>query len=433
MAKRDRPIKTPTRGLTDKFLQNLRCPAGYPSYDVPDKTSPSGMYARVVPSGRITFRWNPGNASPKTYGVYGKGADQLSLKQARDLHHTAKARRQHGDVLAGDRPETVGEMLELFYAGDIAENRRRPEVVRDAFDRDLLPLLGKRKLDPPVPASVIADAIRAIVKRPAATYAGRCFQILNQAFDWAQANAYIDYNPCQPLRAARLGVVNGKRDRTPDAAELREILLAIDAAQRMSLTIKLALKVVMHTLVRVGELCAAQWSDVDLERGLWRIPATNSKSARNWVVPLTPSVVEMFRTLQVLAEGSPWVLASKASADGHLGRKSVWQGLSRLFKATGRDGAPLLDIEPCAVHDFRRAGRTGLKDLRMIDPISRQRVRIPYDVLERCLNHSLSGLAAVYDTGDLLDERRAALTSWSEHLDALATGGDNIVVLGGAA
>ena len=200
----------------------------------------------------------------------------------------------------GDRPETVGEMLELFYAGDIAENRRRPEVVRDAFDRDLLPLLGKRKLDPPVPASVIADAIRAIVKRPAATYAGRCFQILNQAFDWAQANAYIDYNPCQPLRAARLGVVNGKRDRTPDAAELREILLAIDAAQRMSSTIKLALKVVMHTLVRVGELCAAQWSDVDLERGLWRIPATNSKSARNCVVPLTPSVVEMFRTLQVM-------------------------------------------------------------------------------------------------------------------------------------
>jgi integrase len=158
---------------------------------------------------------------------------------------------------------------------------------------------------------------------------------------------------------------------------------------------------------------------IDLDRGLWHIPAVNSKPDRERVVPLTPPVVEFFQTLQVLAGNTLRVLAFQASTHGHLGRKSLRQGLNRLFKTKGLDGRLSRDIEPVTVHDFRCAGRTGFKNLRMIDPISQQRVRIPCDVMERCLNHAFVGMAAIYDTGDLLDERRAALTAWSEHLFAI--------------
>jgi len=43
-------------------------------------------------------------------------------------------------------------------------------------------------------------------------------------------------------------------------------------------------------------------------------------------------------------------------------------------------------------------------------------------VAERCLNHSLCGLVAIYDQHDYLDERRHALSLWAAKLEALEKG-----------
>ena len=43
-------------------------------------------------------------------------------------------------------------------------------------------------------------------------------------------------------------------------------------------------------------------------------------------------------------------------------------------------------------------------------------------VAERCLNHALGGLVAVYDQHDYLGERRAALALWADYLTACEEG-----------
>jgi hypothetical protein len=54
-------------------------------------------------------------------------------------------------------------------------------------------------------------------------------------------------------------------------------------------------------------------------------------------------------------------------------------------------------------------------------------------VAERCLNHTLGGLVAVYDQHDYLDERRKALELWEVKLATIESGADNVVMLRGAA
>ena len=84
--------------------------------------------------------------------------------------------------------------------------------------------------------------------------------------------------------------------------------------------------------------------------------------------------------------------------------------------------APL--AEPWTLHDLRRTTASGL-----------QRVGTRLEVSESVLNHasgSITGVAAVYHRHDFADEKRAALASWAERVEALVTGRDaapNIVEL----
>jgi integrase len=72
-------------------------------------------------------------------------------------------------------------------------------------------------------------------------------------------------------------------------------------------------------------------------------------------------------------------------------------------------------------HDLRRTLRTGLA-----------RLRVPRDVAERCLNHALPEIEAVYNTHDYLDERREALARWGAEVEAIVSSGSNVVPISGA-
>jgi len=79
-------------------------------------------------------------------------------------------------------------------------------------------------------------------------------------------------------------------------------------------------------------------------------------------------------------------------------------------------------IRAFSPHDLRSTARSHLAALG-----------VPPLVAERCLNHSLGGLVAVYDKHDYLDERRAALEKWAALLTELEGRPDNVVPLRAAA
>jgi integrase len=60
-------------------------------------------------------------------------------------------------------------------------------------------------------------------------------------------------------------------------------------------------------------------------------------------------------------------------------------------------------------HDLRRTMATQM----------RETLRVSSDVVERCLNHKPQGIASVYQTGELLAERKEAFEAWGRELERL--------------
>jgi len=91
--------------------------------------------------------------------------------------------------------------------------------------------------------------------------------------------------------------------------ELRELLpnLSLLGPQNA-----LAVKILLATCCRIGELAKAEWKHVDLSRGTWTIPTENSKTSREFHIPLPHPVIAWFRELEVFAMGSNFVLPARS-------------------------------------------------------------------------------------------------------------------------
>ena len=278
----------------------------------------------------------------------------------------------------------------------------RPNTL-DEFKRhavkDILPRIGSMHADAITPADV-CTMIEEVAER-SKSVARRLFEILSVAFDHGVPRR-LPTNPCRVLNVSSIVGTQQRRERVKlTLDELRAALAALPGLGRDN---ELAVRVLLATAVRKGELIRARWSEVDIDAGLWRITDENSKTGAGFVVPLSPIVADWFRELRELADGSPWVLPSRNASyrgrrrgEDHIGETTLNAALVRLGAKDVRDFSP---------HDLRATARSYLTDELGVDVI----------VAERCLNHALGGLVGVYDKSDYLTHRRAALALWAQFI-----------------
>ena len=165
---------------------------------------------------------------------------------------------------------------------------------------------------------------------------------------------------------------------------------------------KLALHLLILTMVRKSELIRAKWSEIDFDRRLWSLPAARSKNSLPHLVPLSSSVIAILRRQQRervhVGEPCPWVFTSNGKTPF-----SGWsQSKRRLDERSG--------ISDWRLHDLRRTLVTGMNE----------ELRIAPHVVEAVVNHvtgaTKQGAAGVYNRALYLDERRRALQRWSRYV-----------------
>lgn len=387
-------IIPPQLGLTDAFIRHLKTQDK--RYDVADKASP-GLRVRVGTSGKKTFVWfykdtEINKLKMMTLGRYGEGDNQLTLSAARKALETAKIKHDAGELNAViNVPTTVKELCEVFYTGRIIPHLRRPDAIRQVLDHDIIPTLGKKQLKT-ISTVAVVNCVQIVVKRGAVAHAGKVAAILKQMFKFAEGHGYIDRSPAYALDKKDMGIVMTKRERCLGIHELKPVWEAISNAGKTSLPVKNALKVLMLTGVRTGELLKAKWEHINFDKKEWVIPKENTKTFQGWTVPLSHEVISLISELQGIDPN--YVFCGN---NGMLSDKALGRTMRRLFEA----GA--LDIEKVRPHDFRRTVRTHLEGLD-----------VKPHVAEKCLNHSLGAIDAVYNKNPYLDERREALDRWSE-------------------
>jgi integrase len=267
--------------------------------------------------------------------------------------------------------------------------------------KDILPRLGSLTARN-VSGSDVVTMVERIATR-SESVARRAFEIVSVVFSHGVAKHLVKDNPCAGLR---LSAILGKRKvRRPRIKltdeELRAALAGLPSLGRVN---ELAIKVLLATGVRKSELLQAQWKQLDLDGSKWTIPDVNSKTKKGFVIPLAPTVVEWFRELRKLAGSrTEWVLPGQSGPgrrNSHMSRTTLNAALKR-FDCDARAFSP---------HDLRSTARSHLAALG-VDII----------VAERCLNHSLGGLVAVYDQHDYMTERRSALELWANYLSQAET------------
>jgi integrase len=232
---------------------------------------------------------------------------------------------------------------------------------------------------------------------------------IREVYAHGVARHVVDGNPCAHIKAkAIIGAPPARRDRIMlTDEELAVVLAELPGIGRQN---QLAAKILLGTCTRIGELVRAEWKRVNFERKEWAIPAEHSKNKKQFVIPLTEQVAGWFMELRGLAFDSAYVLPLRQrhhgrEGDGPMEATSLNAAFNRLHDKLGdrcRRFTP---------HDLRSTARSHLGALGV-------------DVLiaERCLNHSLGGLVAVYDKHNYLAERRKALELWSAKIGVLGKG-----------
>jgi integrase len=257
------------------------------------------------------------------------------------------------------------------------------------------------------------DAIDLLdeIKRAAPVSANRTHSVLVTLFNWAVEDQLLDATPIAGLK--KRGVERAK-DRTLSDPEICVLWRELEAANGMMDDVALALRVLLLTGQRPGEVAGARRQElVDLDdpaKARWEIPPERMKGRRPHVVPLAPMARKLFRSAIERHQGDG-VFGSRFSSRDTLARHSLSRALQRaIARLDRRDkvAGSLIDNPPTP-HDLRRTVATGLSKLG----IAREdRMAV--------LAHVVGDVhGTVYDKYERLKEKRAALVAWERHVATL--------------
>lgn len=193
---------------------------------------------------------------------------------------------------------------------------------------------------------------------------------------------------------------------TEDEDRLGEVIRAIDSYA--SRTTRAALILTALTVVRPGVAVSAEWSEIDLKHGEWKIPAEKMKTRQPFTTSLPQQAIEALKEMKERKADSEYVFPPLArQITPHLHRDS----LSKALRDMGFQGEH-------SAHGFRASFRT----------LGRERLGIDVDVLEAQLAHAPKDeVQAAYARVKFKTQRRVVMQRWADYLDELKGSAGKIV------
>lgn len=390
--------------LTDTKLKNLK-----PREKLYKVTDRDGLYVAVQPSGSISFRYDyrlNGRRETLTIGRY--GADGITLAEARDELNTAKKMLDAGQSPAAAKRDGIMQIKGADNFADytvaymkhvrLADSTRA--MKQAVIDRDILPMLGKKLLHE-ITTPMLRALCDKIVDRGARATGIQVREIVGAVFAHAIDRGHSVPNPAANIKASSIATFD-ERERALEPYEIGRFFNALNATGAAS-SLKLAIKLILITMVRKGELTEATWKEVDFGSARWTIPAERMKASRPHVVYLSQQALDIMVALQVSACGSDYILPARYNPRKPMSNSA----LNRVINATNekiRESGG--DIEHFTVHDLRRTASTILHEEGFNS-----------DWIEKCLAHEQRGVRAVYNKAEYAEQRRDMLQQWANMVD----------------
>jgi integrase len=397
--------------LTDTAVKNAK-----PKEKPYKLTDGDGLYLLIKPNGGKYWRFKylyVGKEKLLALGTY----PEISLNDAREKRHTARKLLANGADPSGKRKEEkrrqIYNIANSFQAVakewfDTNQPKWTPDHAARLWRRieaNIFPEIGSRPISE-IKSLELLDAIRKVEKRGATELSHRLLHTCGVIFRYAILTGRVTYNPAQDLQGA---LIPHKAESHPTitAKELPDFftqLKVVDTSEQN----KLAIRLLMLTFVRTGELRQSKWEDIDFKDKEWRLPAHTTKMRDLHIVPLAKQTLKLLEELKALTgEGKLLFPSQQRRRHAIMSENTINHVLAKM----GYKGK-------LVGHGFRALASTILNE---------QGFRP--DVIERQLAHAeRNKVRAAYNRAEYLPERREMMQFWANYLDAAPS--DQKVIVG---
>lgn len=375
-----------------------------------------GLFLRVAPNG--AKQWVQRIVIRGKRTELGLGAPPLvSLAEARvRAFENRKLARDGGDPLAAKRmPDaeiTFAQAVERYLAAKLAEfrNDKHRKQWRATLDGYAAPVIGDRlvsEIDMPDILRVL-EPIWTVKTETASRLRGRIEAVLS----WATVAGYRSGD--NPARwKGNLSEMLPKPSKVAKSGNHPAV--ALDDAPRWWAELQAregiaarALAFAAMTAARSGEVRGMRWTEVDMEKGIWIVPAARMKMGREHRVPLTGAAMAL---LEALPRIGGCDLVFPAPRGGMMSDMTLSAVMRRMQEAEEKAGRPgFLDprsVRPAVPHGLRSAFRDW----------AAERTEFPGEMAEIALAHSVGDATErAYRRGDMVERRRRMMEAWGRFL-----------------
>ncbi len=381
----------------------------------------NGLHLLVKESGARSWVYRfmlHGRARDVGIGAAGQGG--MSLSDARDKAAALRLKVKAGIDPLEERKSAAAEAVAAAQAAKVAgttfrdvadayiaaneESWRNPkhrQQWRNTLDAYVHPVIGELPVADVGTAHVL-KILEPIWKGKAET-ASRVRGRIETVLDSAKARGYREgENPARwrghlaQILPARTRLSRGHHKAIP----YEQIPPFVAKLREREAVAALALEFTILTASRSGEVIGAKWSEVDLDKALWTVPAERMKAGKEHRVPLSPRAVAILKSLQPL--GSQWLFP------GAKGGKLSGMAMSMLMRRMKVDAT---------VHGFR----SGFRDW------AAECTGYAHEVAEMALAHTIENkVERAYRRGDLFEKRRRLMDDWAAYCGTTGAAGAKV-------
>jgi hypothetical protein len=391
--------------LTDVAVRNAR------GREKPYKlTDGDGLYLLVKPDGGRYWRYDYRYLDKRktlALGVY----PTIAVSKAREKHQAARAllaagsdpglerkkQRVVAEVAAANTFKAVAE--EWIEKKLVAEKRSDLTIEKVKWQLTFAyPEIGTFPIDQ-VEAPELLQMLRGMEQRGLKNAPKRLRSSLSRIFRYAIATGRASRDPAAALVGALTASKITHHAALFEPKAVGGLLRAIDdyGGERQ---VSAALKLAPIVFVRPAELRKAEWTEIDLEGGLWRIPGWKMKKGLDHIVPLATQAIEILKSLkEASGSRSRYVFASLRTPERPMSENTINAAFRRLGYSK----------DEVTGHGLRRTASTLLNEMGWNrDWIERQLAHVEGNTVRR-----------VYNAAEYLPDRIRMMQAWADHLDVL--------------
>ncbi|EGI4905641.1 tyrosine-type recombinase/integrase [Salmonella enterica subsp. enterica serovar Lanka] len=395
--------------LTDTKLKNLKPQDKL--YKVSDR---DGLYVAVLTSGSVSFRYDyriNGRRETLVIGQYGR--DGISLAEAREELIAAKKLLKSGHSPAAAKRDGIKKIRGAETFAVHTDSYMKHVILADStramkqavIERDIMPVLGN-KMMAEITTGMVRDLCDRIVERGGRATAVQAREIISSVYRYANDRGHGLFNPAADIKPSSIAMFK-PRERTLSPEEVGIFFRALDDVGAMG-TMKMAIKLVLLTMVRKNEFISATWSEIDFTKWTWTIPVDRMKAGRAHVIYLPKQAQDLLVGLQMCAGGSEYLVPGRYNFRKPLSNAALNSLIDRTVEAINKDDEK---IHGFTVHDLRRTASTLLHE-----------AGYPSDWIEKALAHEQNGVRAVYNKAEYARQRAYMLQQWADMVDAWING-----------